>query len=227
LFSATFKTRIAKAAQAWLNDPIRISVGKAGTSSEHVEQHVFNVGREPNKITWLVSILPTLIQQGKVIVFVASRASCEDVAKKLINSGVPVESIHGEKRQHDRTLALSALKKGKIKALVATDVAARGLDIKDVQIVINYDPAKNLDMHVHRVGRAGRMSSSEGEYGKGAAYTVLTEKDSDFASSLVEAFQREGRVVEDDLIALARKSRHFGRGGQQKRSYYGIGYHQS
>jgi len=107
---------------------------------------VFNVGREPNKITWLVSILPTLIQQGKVIVFVASRASCEDVAKKLINSGVPVESIHGEKRQHDRTLALSALKKGKIKALVATDVAARGLDIKDVQIVINYDPAKNLDM---------------------------------------------------------------------------------
>jgi len=108
-------------------------------------------------------------------------------------------------------------------------VAARGLDINDVSVIINFDPAKNLDLHVHRVGRAGRMSREDGEYREGLAYTLLAEENCDFASLLVESFEREGRIVEEGLLRLARRSRYFGRSGSaggagKKRSFHGVGW---
>lgn len=95
--------------------------------------------------------------------------------------------------------------------------------------VINYDAAKNLDSHVHRVGRAGRMSKSgkddgTGEqYQQGVAYTLLTNKDADFAQSLADAFEREGREVSQELIALCQKSKRYG-GGRKKHSKVGLGF---
>lgn len=182
----------------------------------------------------MMEMLPTLADVGRMIVFVSSRADCEDLAKAMQSSpaiggkGLRVDSIHGDKHQTDRNAALTALRKGNLAALVATDVAARGLDVEDIMTVVNFDCAKNLDSHVHRVGRAGRMSARRGnaEQKKGVAYTLLTSKNAEFANTLVEAFMREGRHVGDDLLNLARQSKHFGGGGgnRSKRSKSGIGH---
>ena len=183
----------------------------------------------------MMEMLPKLAEVGRIIVFVSSRADCEDLAKAMQSSpviggmGLRVDSIHGDKHQTDRNAALAALRKGNLAALVATDVAARGLDVEDIMTVVNFDCARNLDSHVHRVGRAGRMSTKGGgaKQKKGVAYTLLTSKNAEFANTLVEAFMREGRHVGDDLLNLARQSKHFGGGGgnRSKRGKSGIGHH--
>lgn len=203
---------------------------------------------------------PILAGLGRLIVFVASRAGCDEITDLLRRSGgdkngtddggggLRVDSIHGDRHQSDRNAALSKLRKGKLDALVATDVAARGLDVTDVMTVCNFDCAKNLDSHVHRVGRAGRLSNKHKAVGqeggsceldgedrrqqhhkKGAAYTLLTPQNTDFANVLVEAFRRERREISDELLQLSKKSRYStggnsGGGGQKKWNRTGLGF---
>jgi len=181
----------------------------------------------------MMEMVPVLAKVGRMIIFVSSRSECEAITQQMKNSpeiggkGLIVDSIHGDKHQSDRNAALAALRKGVLSALVAADVAARGLDITDVRTVVNFDAAKNLDSHVHRIGRCGRLSAqmSELEHGKGVACTLLTQKNADFASVLIESFEREGREVSDELIELAMKSKHFGGGGRcLSRKKAGLGY---
>mmetsp|Transcript_39982 Transcript_39982/g.60474 ORF Transcript_39982/g.60474 Transcript_39982/m.60474 type:complete len:327 (-) Transcript_39982:1163-2143(-) len=231
----------------------RIAVGKTGTSSEHVTQHVLILPSLQAKKQWIIEMFPILASLGRTIIFVASRADCEDLATAIRNSSTSsssaiVDTIHGDKDQRDRNNALLALKKGKVSALIATDVAARGLDVRDIRTVVNFDVAKNIDSHVHRVGRAGRMintkkkkkekenapgdavettgdgTSGGGEYQKGDAYTLLTPKNADFANLLLESFEKEGREVSQELAALAMKSKRWG-GGRSRRSKSGLGFH--
>ena len=220
MFSATLGRRVEKVAKQWLVNPVRIAVGRTGLSSEHVSQHVLVLPSYQAKKQWMMEMTPTLAKVGRMIVFVSSRADCEDLATKMQQhpsiggAGLPIDSIHGDKHQTDRNAALNALRKGKLAALIATDVAARGLDVDDVMTVVNFDPAKNLDAHVHRVGRAGRMSTAhtsggDAEQKKGVAYTLLTPKNADFANVLMNAFVREGRHVGDDLEKLAKQSKHY------------------
>mmetsp|Transcript_6326 Transcript_6326/g.7245 ORF Transcript_6326/g.7245 Transcript_6326/m.7245 type:complete len:231 (+) Transcript_6326:1817-2509(+) len=192
-------------------------------------------------------MLPTLAAQGKMIIFVASRADCENVAELLRNNNsatarsggiaLNVGSIHGDKDQRERNANLSAFKKGHIHALVATDVAARGLDVQNVTTVINFDVAKSMDGHVHRIGRAGRMSAhknnsngitdGEATHKEGVAYTLVTSKNCDFANSLVDAFRREGREISKELLRVASQSRHYsgGRGqGKNRHKKLGLGF---
>ncbi len=176
-------------------------------------------------------MLPILAGIGKMIIFVASRADRESITKLMRESpdiggkGLLIDSIHGDRHQSDRNAALASLRKGKLAALVATDVASRGLDVDDIQTVINFDAAKNLDSHVHRIGRAGRLNRklAENEHKKGVAYTLLTHKNADFAKILMEAFEREGREVSDELFKLAMKSKHYG-AGKQKWDKGGLGF---
>ena len=162
----------------------------------------------------------------------ASRADCDTITKQMQDSpsiggkGLIVDCIHGDRHQSDRNAALSALRKGKLAALVATDVASRGLDVLDIMTVVNFDAAKNFDSHVHRVGRAGRLSrkSSGQEQKKGNAYTLLTHKNADFAHTLVQSFQREGREVSDELLKLSMKSRHCGGSQRQTFKKHGLGF---
>lgn len=230
MFSATFGKRVERAAKGWLQNPIRIAVGRTGSSSEHVDQYVLVLPSYEAKITWLKEVLPPFAAVGKMIIFVSSRQDCEEVTNQISGLGIAVDLIHGEKHQSSRNAALSALRKGKIQALVATDVAGRGLDVTDIMTVINFDPAKNLDAHVHRVGRAGRLSNKDsasdsvGEHKKGTAFTLLTARNADFAHTLVEAFRREGREITNDLLQLSIKSRHAGGGGKSRWDRSGLGF---
>lgn len=180
-------------------------------------------------------MIPVLSPLGRCIVFVATRADCDVLTSAVENSPAfragesTIVSIHGDKDQSDRNAAISQFKKSPNSVMIATDVASRGLDIPDVMTVINFDAAKNIDSHVHRVGRPGRMSKSgkddtAGEqYQQGVAYTLLTDQNADFAQSLVEAFEREGRAISQELIALCQKSKRYG-GGRKKQSKVGLGF---
>ncbi|GFH56843.1 hypothetical protein CTEN210_13319 [Chaetoceros tenuissimus] len=213
MVSATFGKKVANVAQKWCSNAVRLEIGTTGQSSEFVQQHVMVLPHKDAKVQWLLEMLPVLEKIGKMIIFVASRVECDAVAQLIRNhhgTSISVDCIHGDRHQKDRNAAMRALRKGTISALVATDVAARGLDVSDIMTVVNFDPAKNLDSHVHRVGRAGRLNrSNNGNQQKGTSYTLLTSRDADFANTLVKAFQREGREIADDVLSLAQRSKRY------------------
>ncbi|CAJ1948361.1 unnamed protein product [Cylindrotheca closterium] len=204
LTSATLTKKLERMCREWMDDPIRISVGRTGQSSEHVEQHVMCLPDAQAKEAFLKEMLPTFCDVGRTLVFCATREGCEALGQKL-QAVVPTVTLHGDKHGHDRKAALKAFTKGQVKLLVATDLAGRGLDVPQVGTVINFEPAKNWDTHVHRIGRAGRLSTKEQQ--SGSAYTLLLPSNADFAYTLVQEFTREKRPVGDDLRSLANRSR--------------------
>mgnify|MGYP006273018827 CR=1 FL=1 len=152
-FSATMSKEIEKLINAFLTDPVHISV-KTGDTAKNVEQDVVKV-RKDNKTEALHDLL---IQKDftKVIVFAATKRMAENLARDLTKRGFTAESIHGDKTHGQRQRALKKFKTNESQVLVATDVAARGLDIDQVSHVINYDVPQTYDDYVHRIGRTGR-----------------------------------------------------------------------
>lgn len=225
MLSATMSKRIETVAQQWLGEGgnhagighkaseyVRLAVGRTGQASLNVQQHVMVVPNDHAKLVWLQQMLPVLAGVGRTLVFVATKEGCEQLAGKL-GDQIHTVTLHGDKHQSDRNAALRKFVKNEHIVLIATDVASRGLDIPKVATVINYDPPKNLDVHVHRVGRAGRLSNKEQQARQGAAYTLLrTPKDADIGHVLLGALEREDREVPDELRELAMKSRQY-RGG--------------
>lgn len=153
-FSATITPEIKTLLAEMLKDPVTISVRTAETS-EHVEQNVIKaVGKEEK-----IAKLEELLRQpdfDKVIVFGQTKYGVQRLAEKLNKSGIKAEAIHGNKSQGQRQRALDAFKKNHVQVLVATDVAARGLDIPNVSHVINFDQPNSYEDYVHRIGRTGR-----------------------------------------------------------------------
>lgn len=151
---------------------------------------------------------------AKIIVFVAKKISCHDLANKLWEDGFAVDALHGDRPQWERSKVMQAFKGGSLRMLIATDVAARGLDVKDVGVVVNYDmPAgvNAVEDYVHRIGRTGRAGA------KGKAYTFFTNGDKKSATQLVEVLTKAGQEVPSELQAMARPrfggNRFGGRGG--------------
>ena len=156
---------------------------------------------------------------GKVIVFVAKKISCHELANRLWDDGFAVDSLHGDRPQWERTKVMHAFKRGQLLMLIATDVAARGLDVKDVQVVVNYDMPSGVNAvedYVHRIGRTGRAGA------KGMAYTFFTYNDKKSATKLVQVLEKAEQTVPPELQAMVPKPR-FSRGGGGGRggSYHG------
>lgn len=164
-FSATITPEIKGLLADMLKDPVTVSV-RTGETSEHVEQDVVHAHSKEHKIELLEGMLR---QPGfeKVIVFGQTKHGVQRLADKLMMSGIPSEAIHGNKSQGQRQRALEAFKANKVRVLVATDVAARGLDIPNVSHVINFDQPNSYEDYVHRIGRTGRAGKA------GAALTFI------------------------------------------------------
>ncbi len=156
-FSATVTNEISKIIKEFLHEPINISV-KTGDTSKNVDQDVIRVTGETAKINVLHDLLAKP-EFSKVLVFGRTKHGVEKLAKELSLRGFKSESIHGNKNQSKRQKALSAFKDNRANILVATDVAARGLDIPNVSHVINYDLPATYEDYVHRIGRTGRAGS--------------------------------------------------------------------
>ncbi|WP_118182137.1 DEAD/DEAH box helicase [Paraburkholderia phosphatilytica] len=158
LFSATFSPEIKKLASTYLRNPQTIEVARSNSTAANVTQVVYEVA-EGDKTGAVVQLIRER-NLKQVIVFCNSKIGASRLARQLERDGVVASAIHGDKTQAERMQALDAFKRGEIEALVATDVAARGLDIVELPAVINFDLPFNAEDYVHRIGRTGRAGAS-------------------------------------------------------------------
>ncbi|GAB9471060.1 Dead-box atp-dependent RNA helicase 24 [Globisporangium polare] len=183
MFSATFRRRIEALALDILDRPVKVMIGQIGQANEDIHQIAVVLPNDNAKWPWLMNNLKRIADEGRVLIFAGSKMGCETLTKNLNSMRFPSWCLHGDKSQQERSEALAKFKTGECRILVATDVASRGLDVKDVKTVVNFDVAKNIDIHVHRIGRTGRMGLEGFE--PGTAYTLVTSKESQFAAQLV------------------------------------------
>jgi superfamily II DNA/RNA helicase len=169
MFSATFSPEIKKLASTFLTDPITIEVARSNATAEKVTQVVYKVSEEHKRDA--VAHILRQREMKQVIVFSNTKIGASRLARGLVTEGMKAAAIHGDKTQQERMQALDAFKKGEIDVLVATDVAARGLDISDLPCVINFDLPYNAEDYVHRIGRTGRAGAS------GDAISIYSDKD--------------------------------------------------
>ncbi|CAG8551778.1 11660_t:CDS:10 [Ambispora leptoticha] len=197
LFSATFPKKIEKLAREVTLEPVRISIGNVGQANTDITQVIEILPDDGYKWDWLMKHLVRFCVEGSVLIFVSRKGGVDELSLNLQNSGHQCGALHGDLMQSERDKVLKEFKHNKFPILVATDVAARGLDIKTVKTVINYDIARDIDLHVHRIGRTGRAGE------KGTAYTLITKKEDKFAGDLVRNLESSGQPVPDDLLELA------------------------
>lgn len=203
LFSATFKKKIERLAKDALRDPIKISQGVTGQANEDVTQHAMVLASPQAKRNWLFTRLVELTSAGSVLIFVTKKLDAEQVAAELKLKEFDCLLLHGDMDQADRNKVITAFKKQMCPIMVATDVAARGLDIPHIRTVVNFDIARDINTHTHRVGRTGRAGN------QGTAYTLLTDKDKEFAGHIVRNLEAANQEVDQDVLDLALKSSWF------------------
>ena len=169
LFSATFSPEIKRLAGSYLQNPITIEVARPNETASTVEQRFYSAN-DDDKRRAIHQVLRTRgIKQA--FIFVNSKLGCARLARSLEREGLKTTALHGDKSQDERLKALDAFKQGEVDLLVCTDVAARGLDIKDVPAVFNFDVPFNAEDYVHRIGRTGRAGAS------GLAVTLVSGSD--------------------------------------------------
>jgi ATP-dependent RNA helicase RhlE len=158
LFSATFSDEIRQLARGVLNNPVEVSVSARNTTAERVEQHVHMVPQAHKR-----DVLSHIIRESgwhQVLVFTRTKHGANRLAEKLVKDGLQAAAIHGNKSQAARTRALDGFKSGKVAVLVATDIAARGLDIDQLPQVVNFELPNVPEDYVHRIGRTGRAGAA-------------------------------------------------------------------
>ncbi|KAI9096880.1 P-loop containing nucleoside triphosphate hydrolase protein [Phlyctochytrium arcticum] len=206
LFSATFKRVIERLARDILSEPVKIVVGDVGGANSDVTQVFQILPDHSHKWGWLIRNLVRFEVDGSVIIFVGRKLGVDELTSNLRSSGFQCAALHGDMTQDERDTTLRDFRSNKLKIMATSDVAARGLDIKGVRTVINYDVARDIDLHVHRIGRTGRAGE------KGTAYTLITEAEDAFAATLVQNLQDSNLHVPEELLALAQRNGNFRRG---------------
>ena len=159
LFSATMDHTQRPLIDQLLNDPVEVKVSRGDTTALQVEQDVIRVPKEGDKFAMLLDLIAQK-EFEKVLIFAETKRLVDRVTRRLNGSGVAVDQIHGNKTQNYRNRALDKFRNGKVKVLVATDVAARGIDISDITHVINYQIPISYDSYIHRIGRTGRAGKT-------------------------------------------------------------------
>lgn len=182
LFSATFPRSMEALARAVLHKPLEIVVGMRSTVCEDITQFV-EILEPDDKFIRLLDLLGQWYPEKtkRILVFVEKQDSADDLFRDLLRKGYPCMSLHGSKDQADRDTALADFKSGVVPVLIATSVASRGLDVKNLGLVINYDCPNHMEDYVHRVGRTGRAGQ------KGTAYTFITPEQDKYAPDIVRA----------------------------------------
>ena len=157
LFSATMPSQIAEIASKYMSLPTRIEVAPAGTSAEKVEQEIIIINKE-DKLEQLKKILSET--KGSVLIFMRTKHTVKTLTRKINAFGINTAEIHSNRSLPQRKKALEGFKIGQFRVLIATDIAARGIDVKEIELVINYDLPTKIDDYVHRIGRTARAGKS-------------------------------------------------------------------
>lgn len=205
MFSATFPRNIQMLARDFLKEYIFLSVGRVGSTSANITQKVLLV-EDDEKRSVILDLL-SAADLGLTIVFTETKRMADYLADFLYDQGFPATAIHGNRTQYEREKALAAFKNGTAPILVATAVAARGLDIPNVQHVINYDLPTDIDDYVHRIGRTGRAGNV------GIATSFFNRNNKIIVKDMISLLTEASQEVPDFLIKISRESSYGGRGG--------------
>ncbi|XP_065578449.1 probable ATP-dependent RNA helicase DDX5 [Artemia franciscana] len=217
MWSATWPKEVRRLAKDFVGEHIMLNVGSTNLSASHNIKQIVDVCEEDEKASKLHFFLNKISkeQQKKIIIFVETKKRVEFIARTIYRAGHNVGAIHGDKIQEERDKVLNAFRSGRRNILVATDVAARGLDVDGVDFVINYDYPQNSEDYIHRIGRTGRSNQT------GTAYTFFSRKDGSKANDLIRVLSEANQVVRPELQDIAKK---FTETGSNKFGYrYGFG----
>ncbi|KAH9130236.1 hypothetical protein LEN26_008733 [Aphanomyces euteiches] len=215
LFSATFPRSVESLARRVLKRPIEITVGARSTASGDITQYA-EVRDESDKFMRLLQLLGIWYEKGNILVFVNTQQACDQIFQELMKAGYMALSLHGGKDQVDRDFTIDDFKRKVRTLMVATSVAGRGLDVKDLVLVINYHCPNHLEDYVHRVGRTGRAGR------KGTAYTFISPQEEEYAPDLVKALENAKQEVPPELRALSDSFKEKVRSGLAR--YHGSGF---
>ena len=217
-FTATWPREVQSLAREFLKTPVELKFGDVNNlnANKAITQKVLVIS-EGEKSDMLKTVFKEINPAGvpekvpKSIIFVSRKSECDHLANSLWDAGYSVDALHGDKQQFLRTRVMDNFKNGKLRVLVATDVAARGLDVKDIEVVINYDfpgGVNGVEDYVHRIGRTARGNA------EGKAYTFFTMGDSKRATQLIGVLKRAEQEVPEGLLKFDRGgSRGGGFGG--------------
>jgi superfamily II DNA/RNA helicase len=187
LFSATFSPEIKKLAASYLQDPLLVEVARANATATNVEQRFYGTTDDDKR-----AVIRQILKQREVtqaIIFVNSKLGAARLARSFERDGYKTQALHGDKSQDERLKALAAFKAGEVDLLVATDVAARGLDIADLPAVFNFDVPFNAEDYVHRIGRTGRAGAS------GLAVSFVTGRDTRLLGDIEKLIGKKAEFV--------------------------------
>jgi len=205
MFSATFPRDIQLLAKDFLKEYVFLSVGRVGSTSENITQKIEYVEDE-DKRSVLLDVLASMPTGGLTLIFVETKRMADMLSDFLLRSNIAATSIHGDRTQRERERALELFRSGKTPIMVATAVAARGLDIPNVTHVVNYDLPSDVDDYVHRIGRTGRAGNT------GHATAFFNRGNKNIVRDLLELLKEANQEVPQWLEAVARESM-FGAGG--------------
>lgn len=195
LFSATFNKDVAKMAEQYLYEPVRIEVERAGSSNKDVEHELIVIEQE-DKTRVLKKILNDF--DGTVLVFSRTRHGARKLSRIVRDNGHTAAELHADRTLEQRRNALQGFKDGRFRVLVATDIAARGIDVKDIGMVLNFDVPKSAEDYVHRTGRTGRAGS------KGHAVTLVTPEQGNEVRGIEKLIQFELPLSSRSSASLAK-----------------------
>ena len=221
LFSATFPRQMEALARKTLAKPVEIVVGGRSVVAPEITQ-VVEVRSEDTKFVRLLELLGNLYAEeqntdDRTLVFVDRQESADGLLNDLMRKGYPCQSIHGGKDQIDRDDAIHNFKAGVVPLMIATSVAARGLDVKQLKLVVNYDAPNHLEDYVHRAGRTGRAGNT------GTAVTFITPEQDRYSLDIAKALRQSGQQVPDDVQKLVDGFLEKVKSGKEKVSGSGFG----
>eukprot|EP01038_Epipyxis_sp_PR26KG_P012983 gene12983-17408_t len=208
-FTATWPKVVQSLAHSFLKNPVEVKIGDLDVlnANKAIKQNIIVV-KEAQKYAKLFEVLESDVNPNgkpadcpKTLIFVARKAGCEDLVNDLISEGYAADSLHGDVAQTIRTNRVERFKSGRLRVLVATDVAARGLDIKDIENVINFDFPNDIEDYVHRIGRTARGNNS------GTSYTFISPTNSVDYGELISLLKRCNQEISADLTVLANSSK--------------------
>lgn len=197
--SATWPTGVRRLSKSYLKNPMMVYVGTLDLAAVNTVQQTVLIVHEDEKKSYVFDFIRNMLPQDKVLIFVGKKLVADDLSSDMCLHGLAVQCLHGGHEQSDREEALKDFKNSRVRILVATDLASRGLDVHDITHVFNFDFPRNIEEYVHRVGRTGRAGRS------GAAVTLVTRENWRIAAELILILERAGQEVPEELVLMAER----------------------
>jgi len=198
MWSATWPREVETLARDFCREaPVHINIGTQGLKACHDIKQYVEIINEYDKSSRIRKLLERIMDGSKILIFSETKRGADNLCRQLRQDGFAALCMHGDKKQEERDWVLKEFKEGKSPIMIATDVAARGLDVKDIRYVINYDFPGAIEDYVHRIGRTGRAGAS------GMAYTFFTADKFKHAKDLVTVLEEAQQNVPDELRKLA------------------------